>query len=61
VRLAGERVARSARLAALLIPANEDRRALSGRRELLILARVAKRRPTEMAIDLDRLPPLAYW
>jgi hypothetical protein len=60
VWLAGERVALSAPLAALLIAAHVDRLSLSGPGEPLILARVAKRRPTKMAIDLDRLPPLVY-
>jgi len=54
VRLAGERVAVSAPLTASLIPTYVNSAAPRDRGDELKLARIAKRRTTEMAIDLDR-------
>jgi hypothetical protein len=57
MRLTGERIAVGSPLTTPLIPANKDSLALSLRNDM-ILARIAKRRTAEMAIDPDRpLPP----
>ena len=55
VSLTGERIARSAQLAASLIAADVDRVSLPGPAEALILLGAAERRAAEMAINLDRL------
>ena len=55
VSLAGERVARSAQLAASFVAAEVDRVSLRGPSEALILLGGAKRRAAEMAMNLDRL------
>lgn len=55
MRPAGERVAVSALLTTSFIPAYVNLVCLSNLGNDLILARIAKRRTTEMAIDPDRL------
>jgi hypothetical protein len=55
VRHAGKRVAVRALLTASLISAYVNSVAANDLGDALILARIAKRRTTEMAIDLDRL------